>query len=385
MFLGGVRFIPWLLERIAHTRSRELFVLAVMAITLGTAMGASELFGVSLALGAFVAGAIISESRLSHQVGADVFAFREIFSVLFFVSVGMLVNPVFLWQNLGKVISLTTLVVAGKLIIVLLMGTLFPRPAKTFLVVAVGLSQIGEFSFILGQGGLSLGLLDSNQYSLILAAALVSITVNPFMYNLLPVLERQLRRLPGFWRMLESAIPLPEIDKEHLSGHVVVIGWGSVGKRLVDVLELLSIPVLVIENDAEHITELNNCGIPTLYGDAGNSEVLNNANLESARTLVSTIPDDTSAMLVVAAAREINPSLPILARAASMEGISQLTRLGASQVVQPELEGGLELITQVLLGLGYPLARSTSMPAQSAAINMTLRLPPKPNTVPCMT
>ncbi len=159
MFFVGTRLIPWLLERIALTRSRELFILAILAITLGIAMGASELFGVSLALGAFVAGAIISQSRLSHQVGADVFAFREIFSVLFFVSVGMLVNPLFLWQNLGHVVWLTLLVVVGKFIIVLLMGLLFPRPARTFLVIAVGLSQVGEFSFILGQAGVALGLL----------------------------------------------------------------------------------------------------------------------------------------------------------------------------------------------------------------------------------
>ena len=188
MFFGGVRLIPWLLEKVAHTRSRELFILAILAITLGVAMGASELFGVSLALGAFVAGAIISQSHLSHQVGADVFAFRETFSVLFFVSVGMLVNPVFLWQNLGQVLSLTALVVLGKAVIVILMGLVFPRPARTFLVVAAGLSQIGEFSFILGKAGVSLNLLGADQYSLVLAAALISITLNPFMFKLLPAL-----------------------------------------------------------------------------------------------------------------------------------------------------------------------------------------------------
>ena len=243
MFFAGVRLIPWLLERIAHTRSRELFILAILAITLGTAMGASELFGVSLALGAFVAGAIISQSHLSHQVGADVFAFREAFSVLFFVSVGMLVNPLFLWQNLGQVVSLTFLIVIGKLIIVILMGLLFPRPARTFLVVAVGLSQIGEFSFILGQGGVSLNLLVSNQYSLILAAALISITANPFMYRLLPRLERWLQQVPGFWQKLEANKPLPEIDEQQLIDHVVIIGYGRVGKHLVDVLMSLKIPI----------------------------------------------------------------------------------------------------------------------------------------------
>lgn len=149
----GARLIPWLLDLIAHTRSRELFILAILAVSLGTALGAAELFGVSLALGAFVAGAVISESPLSHQVGADVLPFRDAFAVLFFVSIGMLVNPVYLFQNIGPVLSLTFLIVAGKFVITLLLGFLLPRPALTALVVAAGLSQIGEFSFILDRQG----------------------------------------------------------------------------------------------------------------------------------------------------------------------------------------------------------------------------------------
>ena len=355
MFFAGVRIIPWLLERIAHTRSRELFILAILAITLGTAMGASELFGVSLALGAFVAGAIISQSHLSHQVGADVFAFREAFSVLFFVSVGMLVNPAFLWQNIGQVAALTTLVVAGKFIIVLLMGLLFPRPARTFLVIAVGLSQVGEFSFILGQGGLSLQLLNSNQYSLILAAALFSITLNPFMYKLLPFFERVLRRVPFFWKQLQSYKVLPEIKEEQLNDHVVIIGFGRVGKHLVDVLESLTIPFVVIEADAEVIAKLDQRNIPTLYGDASNSEVITHANLGHARALVVTVPDETTSTMIVTAARDLNPNLPIIARAATEEGVHSLSRLGANHVVHPELEGGLELVHHTLLSLGFPL------------------------------
>lgn len=355
MFFAGIRIIPWLLERIAHTRSRELFILATLAITLGTAMGASELFGVSLALGAFVAGAIISQSHLSHQVGADVFAFREAFSVLFFVSVGMLVNPSFLWQNLEQVASLTILVVIGKAIIVLLLGLLFPRPAKTFLVIAVGLSQIGEFSFILGQGGMSLHLLDTNQYSLILAAALFSITLNPFMYKLLPVFERMLRKIPKFWEKLESNVVLPEIREEYLINHVVIIGYGRVGKHLVDVLESLSIPLLVIESDAESTESLNQRNIPALYGDASNSEVINYAHLNQARALVITVPDETSTMLIVAAARDLNPDIPIIARAATEKGVRYLADMGANHIVQPELEGGLELIHHTLLSLDFPL------------------------------
>ncbi|NTV37013.1 MAG: sodium:proton exchanger, partial [Anaerolineaceae bacterium] len=355
MFFAGVRIIPWLLERIAHTRSRELFILATLAITLGTAMGASEIFGVSLALGAFVAGAIISQSHLSHQVGADVFAFREAFSVLFFVSVGMLVNPVFLWQNLPYVILLTLLVVFGKAIIVILLGLMISRPAKTFLVVAVGLSQIGEFSFILGQGGLSLGLLNSDQYSLILAAALLSITINPFMYKLLPVLEKVLRRIPVFWKQLEANKPLPEIDEKKLIEHVVIIGYGRAGKHLADVLEALSVSILVIESDAENIEALNQRNIPTLYGDAGNSEVLNHAHLDKARALVTTVPDETTNTMIVTAARDLNPKLLIIARAATEQGVRSLAELGANHIVQPEMEGGLELIHHTLLNLGFPL------------------------------
>lgn len=355
MVVAGRRVIPWLLERIAHTRSRELFILATLAITLGTAMGAAELFGVSLALGAFVAGAIINQSPWSHQVDADIFTFRETFSILFFVSVGMLVNPAFLWANLGHVAALTVLVVFGKLIIVILLGLLFPRPARTFLVIAVGLSQIGEFSFILGQAGVALGLLAAEQYSLILAAALISITVNPFMYKLLPGLEKTLRRAPRFWRQLESNKPLPEIDEETLQDHVVIVGYGRIGKHLVNVLQTLHVPMVVIESDAERVQALNEAGVATLYGDAANSEVITHAGLERARALVVGVPEESPAALIVAAARGLNPKLPIIARAATEDGVHHLSDLGANDVVHPELEGGLEMVHDTLLRLGYPL------------------------------
>ncbi|RPH59886.1 MAG: sodium:proton exchanger [Chloroflexi bacterium] len=355
MFLVGARLFPWLLEKVAHTRSRELFILAILAITLGTALGASELFGVSLALGAFMAGAIISQSHLSHQVGADLLTFREAFSVLFFVSVGMLVDPLFLWQNLGQVAALTLLVVAGKALIVILLGLLFPRPARTFLIVAVGLSQVGEFSFILGQEGVYLNLLSAEQYSLILAASLISITLNPFMYKLLPILEKTLRKMPGFWKKLEANVPLPEIQEEQLVNHAVIVGYGRVGKHLVDVLEKLSIPLLVIEDDAEQAAILSQKKIPILYGDAGNSEIIVHAHLEKARVLVTTVPNETTAMLVVSAAKDINPNLPIIARAATEEGVRSLAGLGAHHTVHPDLEGGLELVHHTLLKLGFPL------------------------------
>ncbi|MBP9041706.1 MAG: cation:proton antiporter [Anaerolineaceae bacterium] len=355
MFLVGTRFIPWLLERVAHTHSRELFILAVLVITLGTAMGAAELFGVSLALGAFVAGAIISQSHLSHQVGADVFSFREAFSVLFFVSIGMLVNPVFLWQNLGQVAALSGMVIIGKMIIVLLMALVFPHPLRTYVIIAIGLSQVGEFSFILGQGGLSLNLLTSNQYSLILAASLISITVNPFMYRLIQPLEKLLARLPGYRNKLRQQSLIPELDEGSLKDHVVIIGYDRVGKHMVDVLTSLKVPLLVIEEDVDRIVELGKRNIPALFGDASNSEVITHAHLEKARVLVSTVTDETAISLIVARARDIAPDLTIVARSTTREGVDELAGLGANYIVQPELEGGLELVHHTLLELGFPL------------------------------
>jgi len=355
MFFAGARFIPWLLNRIAHTRSRELFILAVLAITLGTALGAAGLFGVSLALGAFVAGAIVSQSHLSHQVGADVLPFREAFSVLFFVSVGMLVNPVFLWQNAGYVAVVAALVMFGKMGLTLLMGLFFPWPARSTLVVAVGLSQIGEFSFILGQGGLSLGMLTSDQYSLILAAALISISANSLMYRLMPALEALLRRMPVLWRRLDTHTPLLEVDENLLEGHVVIVGFGRVGGHLVDVLKSMQVPLLVIESDVERIEAIDKCCITALYGDAANSEVMTHAGLARARALVVTLPDESDTAMVVSAAHDLNPDLPIVARAATAEGVRWLAEMGARRVVHPELEGGLEMVTHTLLQLGFPL------------------------------
>jgi len=225
----GTRLIPWLLLRVAHTRSRELFILAILTITLGTALGAAELFGVSLALGAFVAGVVVSESPLSHQVGADLLPFQEAFAVLFFVSIGMLVNPSFLLANVVPILILTALIVIGKPLLTLLLGLLLPWPAHTTLVLAAGLGQIGEFSFILGQAGISLGLIDNDQYSLILAGALLSMMLNPTMLRLLPVIERRLRSWPALWRLLDRHGPAPIALEETLSGHVVIVGCGRVG------------------------------------------------------------------------------------------------------------------------------------------------------------
>jgi CPA2 family monovalent cation:H+ antiporter-2 len=190
MLVLGARVIPWVLLKIARMQSRELFLLVALTLSLGIALTAATMFGVSIALGAFLAGIVVAESPLSHQVGADVLPFREAFAVLFFVSVGMLVDPRDIIANAGHVALLTTIIVVGKGLVALGLTLLLRQPALTALVVAAGLAQIGEFSFILGQAAVRLHMMTDAQYSLLLAAALLSITVNPLLFKLVPRLER---------------------------------------------------------------------------------------------------------------------------------------------------------------------------------------------------
>ena len=313
MLFVGKKVMPWILLRTAYTRSRELFILAVITLALGTALGAALFFDVSLALGAFLAGVVIGESDLSHQVGAEVLPFREIFAAIFFVSVGMLVNPAAVVANAGQVLALTALIVLGKGLLTVLLGFVLPSSGRTILVVAAGLGQIGEFSFLVGQAGLSLGVMNMEQYGLILAAALLSIIINPLLFHAIPWTERQLQRLPGLWRRLDHHIAPPALP-EGLSDHVVVVGYGRVGTYTVNVLERLDVPILVIEQDMQRAVEFDKRGVPTLAGDAANSEILTHAHLDTARSLVVTIADETAAELVVAAARAMAPDLRIIAR-----------------------------------------------------------------------
>ncbi|HEX2908621.1 MAG TPA: cation:proton antiporter [Phototrophicaceae bacterium] len=354
MFFVGARLMPWLLTQIAHTRSRELFILAVVALALGTAFTAYELFGVSLALGAFLAGVVVSESDVSHQVGAEVVPFRDIFSVLFFVSVGMLVNPAVVVANAGPVLALTGFIVLGKATITLLLALVLPASGRTLIVVAAGLSQIGEFSFIVGQAGVSLGLLTQDQYGLILAGAMLSIIINPLMFRAIPGIERGLQRVPFLWRRMEVGGPTPALLHQEMSNHIVIVGYGRVGKHIGRVLHQLELPYLVVELDAAYAAEMQQAGILTLFGDAANSEILTHTGLEHARALVVTIPNETTAELVVAAAHDLAPHLPIIARAGTDSGVQRLAALGAQHVIHPELEGGLEIVRHTLLTLGYP-------------------------------
>ena len=355
MVVVGQRVVPAILWRVVRTRSRELFILVALTLAAGTALASSALFGVSLALGAFVAGVVVSESEFSHQINADLAPFREAFAVLFFVSVGMLINPAYLLSQWPKVLVLSVLIVVVKGLVSAAIGFLWPYPAKTALILGAGRGQIGEFSFIVGQAGLGLGLLSNEQYSLILAGAIVSITVNPLMFRLVDPAERWLQHFPAVWRVLNRhGPPSPEAPKP-LTDHIVIVGSGRVGRHISEVLTQLNVPRLVVESDPARLEKLQSLGVPVLYGDAANSEILDHAGLERARALVITLPDDAAATAVALIARHRAPHLHIIARASTWDGAKRLREAGADEVVRPELEGGVEIVRRTLLNLELAL------------------------------
>jgi CPA2 family monovalent cation:H+ antiporter-2 len=356
MVVVGTRVVPWVLGGIVKTRSRELFVLVALTIAVGTALASAALFDVSLALGAFVAGIVVSESPFSHQIGADLLPFREAFAVIFFVSIGMLVRPADLAAHWPEVAITVGVIVIAKPIVSALIGFVLPYPAHTALVVAAGRAQIGEFSFILGQAGVALGLITSEQYAIVLAGAIISITLNPFVLRAVGPAERALKRWPRVWNAVNRHGPDLPAPEETLANHVVIVGCGRVGRHIAEALGRLDIPRLVVEVDPARIEKLRELKVPVLYGDAGSSEILAHAALRRARALVITLPDDAAALAVLETARAYAPQLHVVARASTWDGGRRLGAAGATAVVQPELEGGVEIVRRTLLQLDLPVS-----------------------------
>jgi monovalent cation:H+ antiporter-2, CPA2 family len=232
---------------------------------------------------------------------------------------------------------------------------ILPASGYTLLVVAAGLSQIGEFSFIVGQAGVSLGILAQDQYGLILAGAVLSMIVNPLAFRAIPLVERGVRHIPFLWERMEYGGPTPELLHKGMRDHVVIVGYGRVGMHIGRVLEHLNLPYLVVEQDAIAAVERQRSGVQTLFGDAANSELLTHTGLENARALVVTVSNETTAELVVAAAHDLAPNLPIIARAGTESGVQRLTKYGAHHVIHPELEGGLEIVRHTLLTIGFQM------------------------------
>jgi CPA2 family monovalent cation:H+ antiporter-2 len=355
MVIVGGRVLPAVLGSVVHMRSRELFVLVVLTMAVGTALASAAVFGISIALGAFVAGVVVNESPFSKQIGADLVPFQEAFAVIFFVSVGVFVNPRYLMDHWDQVAVITLFIVVGKGIASALVTVLLAKPVRAALIIGAGRSQIGEFSFIIGQSGVLLGLIDTAQYGLILAGAMVSITLNPLVLRLVPLFERAVRRYPRMWEMLDkygTKVPPPP---ESMTGHVVIVGCGRVGRHIAEALGRLRIPRLVIEAEPSRLEKLREVGIPVLFGDASNAEVLKHAFLEDARVLVITLPNDAAAAAVVATAKRQSPNLRMVARASTFNAARRLKSEGVHEVVRPELEGGIEIVRRTLLDLDLPV------------------------------
>ena len=349
MLIFGRKLIPWILHHIAHTGSRELFRLGVLAIALGVAFGAATLFGVSLALGAFFAGMILSESPLSHRAAQESLPLRDAFAVLFFVSVGMLFDPASILRDPLPVVATVAIIVIGKSVAAFLIVIAFRKSAGTALTISASLAQIGEFSFILAELGVGLGLMPKEGRDLILAGAIISIILNPLVFWLCdrarPWFEARLTRqetsaAADAKRAEPASEPddVPEQVPTGLSGHTVVVGHGRVGSIVAQAMRNAGTPLLVIEDAEKRVEGLRQQGVEVVIGNAVSTDILKLVNLAGATTIVVAIPDAFEAGQVTEQARAANPSIVIVARAHSDDEIEHLKKFGADVVIMGERE-----------------------------------------------
>ena len=332
MFVVGRRVIPWILHYIAHTGSRELFRLAVLSIALGVAFAAATLFGVSIALGAFFAGMILSESALSQRAAEESLPLRDAFAVLFFVSVGMVFDPMTVVNEPLALAATIAVVLVGSAGSAFLIVRLFGYPPGTALTMAAGLAQIGEFSFILAGLGIGLNLMPERARDLILGTSIVTIFLNPFLWNAVERLRRRAEPKPA------PKDKAPELVRTALTGHVVLVGHGRVGRLIADDIRADGLPLLVIEEAADAAEALRAAGIECIQGNAASDPVLAAANVAAARILFVAIPAAFEAGQIVEQARRANPGLEIVARAHFDAEVDHLRGLGANAVIMGERE-----------------------------------------------
>jgi CPA2 family monovalent cation:H+ antiporter-2 len=345
MLVVGKRVIPWVLHYVAHTGSRELFRLSVLSIALGVAYGASVIFDVSFALGAFFAGVILSESELSQRAASETLPLRDAFAVLFFVSVGMLVDPMIVVRDVGPLLATVMIILFGKSLAAFLIVRLFGYPTSHALTVSASLAQIGEFSFILAGLGVSLALLPERGRDLILAGAIISILLNPLLFA---CLDWFLGRPSGPADATSAGDTAREpIPPTKLAGHVVLVGHGRVGRVVGAGIQKRGIPLLLIEENRPLAAAARAAGMEVIHGNAANKWVIDAANLAGARHLIVAIPDAFEGGQVVMQARKINPSLPIVARSHSEEETAHLKSYGANTVIMGEHEIAMSMLAEL--------------------------------------
>jgi CPA2 family monovalent cation:H+ antiporter-2 len=340
MLIAGRRVLPWVLWQVSKTGSRELFTLCVIAAAVSIAYGAAALFGVSVALGAFFAGLVLRESEFSARAAEETLPFRDAFAVLFFVSVGMLFDPMVLIDRPLQVLAVTAIIVVGKSIAAAALVLALRYPLNTALTVSTSLAQIGEFSFILVALGASLGVLPPEGQSLVVAGAIVSIALNPLLFSINEPLRQWILARSGLARRLETrddplaALPSSTEDR-YLARHVVLVGYGRVGKHLARVLSERDVAIVVVEQSRERVQELRAAGCVAVSGNAADPITLVQAHIADAGLLVLTLPDTTDVHRMIETARTLNPTIPIIVRAANEEEAELLAGSGLQRVVYP--------------------------------------------------
>ncbi len=359
MLVVGRRVIPWMLARTAGTGSRELFTLAVLSIALGIAVGSAELFGVSFALGAFFAGTLLNESELSQKAAQDSLPMRDAFAVLFFVSVGMLFDPMILVEQPLLVLATTAIVMVGKSAASYLIVRAFGHPKGTALTISASLAQIGEFAFIVAALGVSLGIMPEQGQDLVLAGALISIMLNPVVFGLLDRREaRERAREAQAADDVLAADALQHRVPDELRDHAIVVGYGRVGGQLAHLLHDRGVPLVVIEDDADLVDRARAAGLYAIRGNAASSRVMHEAAPERARLAVFAIPNALETGETVARLKIVNPEITVLARAHSEGEVRHLLAHGADGAVLAERELAYSLAEMVMATPPYRALRA---------------------------
>lgn len=358
----GSRLLPRLLKQVLALGSRELFLVSIVAIGVGVGY-ATQSIGLSFALGAFIAGLILSESEFSHQALSDVVPIRDLFGLLFFVAVGMLLDPRYALAHAGRVAIVIPLIFLGKSLIAGGIARAFGYVNMAPWIVGLGLSQVGEFSFVLARTGVASGALSKATYDLALTCTVVTMALSPAVSGMALPLGRAWRS----WHKPAAVPPPVELPKETLRDHIVVAGYGRSGKAVARILRAAGIPLVVVELNHAVFSALNAQDIPGVWGDITSEEILRAARIESARTLVLALPDVNTVQLSVDRARRLNPGIVVIARAALAHQVLELRKQGVDAVVQSEFEGGVEMVRQALVR--YPAAGETTARLVSDARN----------------
>ena len=359
MLVVGRRVLPWLLWQVSRTGSRELFTLSVIAIAIGIAYGASQLFSVSFALGAFFAGMVMRESEFSHRAATESLPLRDAFSVLFFVAVGMLFEPRILLEKPLHVVGVLAIIMFGKSLAALALVLVLRYPLNTALTVSASLAQIGEFSFILAGLGLSLGLLPADGMSLVLAGALISIALNPLLFAAIEPARRWLMVRFELARELEQRTdPLAELPANtadhYLQGQVVLVGYGRVGQRIAAALDAAKVPYVVVDENRELVEDLRGKSVPAVSGNGSDELVLVQAHVATAAMLVVAVPDPMAVRQMVETARTLNPRIGIVLRMQSETEADLLREEATAEIFVADEELARGMSRHVIRRLAHP-------------------------------